>query len=386
MARHGSDGGRFPRLRNAARAALFFTPAGRSILSSPAGGLGLNFLSARDFRRREDEALARLDEINELGGTITSETLGVGGSNIRILDTIDAFPGQRANLEARIAANEPLGELEQFTERIPSATERAGDIAREGITRGDKLFDPESAVDRFDRSFASVSEGLAALPGQVLAGNQAEQDFFSQETADFAVQAAGLNEGNAALLQTARGLVSSLGGQERTDINRAFNELDIFRQQEASSRGVGGGTVASSIQTGVARERTDALGRLNERLINQQLGVEATFGLSAQGAAERLIGADVNLGAAQAQALQSGNQFSANTALSVLNTQGTIAGGRVAAFDQAAVNRQNNLLTFGGFQTDAQLRAAQLGLQFTGPFTVAFPSANTGATIFPEFQ
>ena len=83
--------------------------------------------------------------------------------------------------------------------------------------------------------------------------------------------------------------------------------------------------------------------------------------------------------------MQAGNQLFAGTAAGALANRGNIALGQVGAFDQAAINRQENLLTFGGFQTDAQFRAAQIALGHFGMQTEIAPTPFQPAQVLPPF-
>jgi hypothetical protein len=78
------------------------------------------------------------------------------------------------------------------------------------------------------------------------------------------------------------------GAQERKDIGRQFDEQQQKMAADLSERGLGGTTVLPSLSAGVERNRSDALGGLNERLNRQRLSTDASLSGDALGARERL--------------------------------------------------------------------------------------------------
>lgn len=73
-------------------------------------------------------------------------------------------------------------------------------------------------------------------------------------------------------------LLRGAGTQEEKDIRTQYASLGNAQMQNLAARGLGGTTVMPTMQAGIARQETDAIGRLRERL-NQQL-YGATTGLS----------------------------------------------------------------------------------------------------------
>lgn len=306
-------------------------PEFRAFMATPQGQALVSGAATADYRAAEQEALDILRESNEQGARIVDEVL------------------------------------------LPMV-ERAQAIGEEAAGLGKEFFDPNAAVRRFRQATRGVREGLEALPGEVRAGTAAVQHQFGAVGRDLATGAADINRRFGASLETARGLVSTLGEAERQDINRRFTETGSELQMGLSARGLGGSTISSSIGTGVERERATALLGLQEQTARQRLGVEETFGLAGLGARERLLGAGINLGAQRAGALQFGNQLFAGTSLGALGARGNLAAGEVGAFDQAALNRINSILAAGGFTTGAQLGATGQALDFRGQFTIPFPT------------
>jgi len=81
------------------------------------------------------------------------------------------------------------------------------------------------------------------------------------------------NKANEDRFQQLLSEVEGSGAQERTDINATFDRVAAGNMQDLVSRGLRTGSVATSSNTGVARQRTDALGRLEDRLRQQRLGI-----------------------------------------------------------------------------------------------------------------
>lgn len=67
------------------------------------------------------------------------------------------------------------------------------------------------------------------------------------------------------------GYVEGMGTQERADINTQWNNERSAVGQDMVSRGLTGTTIKPSMEMGVERQRTAALGRLNDRLLQQKL-------------------------------------------------------------------------------------------------------------------
>lgn len=395
-------------------------PQFRDFLSSTFGGQIINQWSAQQQKQAMDEFRATLDEVNARSWDMLTQTVGLAGAEgpWRIRPEVRPDAHIRTELQRRIDAGEPLGRLERYAERTPTAIAGAFELEEEGRRLGKEYFDPHAATERFTEALAPAVAGLEALPGQVARASGRVQKLYGGVQAELRTGAADVAGGYAALgeelqrgaagiaggyqdlLGRARGLVSTLGGQERRDITRQFTEAESEAQMGLSARGLGGSTISSSIGAGFGRERTEALGRLQDRLTTQQLGVEETFGLSGLGARERLFGARINLGAAglgaaerfvgaganvgaqQATAMQFGNQLYAGTAAGTLAARGNIAAGRVGEFNQAAINRLSNLFNFGQVPIQTQMQGAGFGLGWTGPYTAVMPAQYQSANVY----
>ena len=72
--------------------------------------------------------------------------------------------------------------------------------------------------------------------------------------------------------QMAQMMLRGLGGQERRDIDQAFDRRSSAETANLAARGLGGTSLGSTLRTGIDRERTDAQGRLGERLRRERLG------------------------------------------------------------------------------------------------------------------
>lgn len=95
------------------------------------------------------------------------------------------------------------------------------------------------------------------------------------------------------------GQLEGMGKQERQDIRTQYDALRGTIQQNLIDRGLGGTTVVDSMRAGNERERRDALGRLDERLREQQANWDAS--LSADELAARSGVASGRLGLAQSR-------------------------------------------------------------------------------------
>ncbi len=89
-------------------------------------------------------------------------------------------------------------------------------------------------------------------------------------------------------------MLEGMGAQERADINTQYDNLRSATHDQGVGRGLSGTSVMPSLQRGVARGRSDALGRMDERMRQQQIGLDAQLSgdwLGAMGASNMF---DVN--------------------------------------------------------------------------------------------
>jgi len=93
----------------------------------------------------------------------------------------------------------------------------------------------------------------------------------------------------------AMGMLEGLGDQERKDIIKAYGERGAQVKSDLVRRGMGGTTINPTMQLGVDRERTDAIGRLEERLRQQQLGTHAQLSGDIASGISQLGNRDLNL-------------------------------------------------------------------------------------------
>lgn len=96
------------------------------------------------------------------------------------------------------------------------------------------------------------------------------------------------------------GTLEGAGTQERADINRQFNDYSAANQADAVSRGLTGTLVPNTVGANIERNRSDALGGLNERLLQQRLGLDTSLSGDAINAGQNIgqnwINAQQNLG------------------------------------------------------------------------------------------
>lgn len=81
--------------------------------------------------------------------------------------------------------------------------------------------------------------------------------------------------------------IAGMGGQERKDINDSYDDQEAARRQSLIGRGLGNSTIVDTMQMGNERERTDALGRLEERLRREQVDTDAALSGDVLGIMER---------------------------------------------------------------------------------------------------
>lgn len=77
------------------------------------------------------------------------------------------------------------------------------------------------------------------------------------------------------------------GAQEASDINQAYDAQKASGLQSLVGRGLGNSTITNTMGMGYDRERSDSLGRLNERLRNQYLTTDAQLSGDVLGVMER---------------------------------------------------------------------------------------------------
>lgn len=410
-------------------AAMF--PQVADFISSPRGGIFLNQMNANEQAEIIEEIRADIDESNRFGFDILTRQLGVG-SPTRGMRLIPGVEGTQLGetgakeLQRKLEAGETLTQWEQYyVERTPlsdlppSVLEQVRTFVTQGIGQAQDWFDPEASAAQFGEDLATATKRLEALPGEVAAATRDVQGLYGEAgeyleagaagvaaqygglRAELRTGAADLAGGYEDILGRARGLVSTLGEAERQDINRRFGEAGTEMRMELASRGVGGGTIESSLAAGVERERSTALLGLEEQTTRQRLGVEQTFGLPALSAQERLLGAGINLGTAgagaaerfvgagtnvraqQAGALQFGNQLYAGTALNAAGQLINIGAGQYGARERAGGRSLDELYRFGTWQTGAGFDAASLALPWSGQNTIWAPPYSPGISVQP---
>ncbi len=96
-------------------------------------------------------------------------------------------------------------------------------------------------------------------------------------------------------LNTGLGMIQGAGAQERIDINRQFDQSGAAQMADLASRGLMGSTITSGVNAQNERGRADSLGGLNERLLQQRLGVYT--GLSGDALSQQIAGNNQYLGA-----------------------------------------------------------------------------------------
>ncbi len=75
----------------------------------------------------------------------------------------------------------------------------------------------------------------------------------------------------------AMGMVEQMGVQQRKDINERYSSMASNQASDMKARGMAGTTVMPSMAAGVERERSGALGRLDETLMQNRLNVYGQY-------------------------------------------------------------------------------------------------------------
>ncbi len=111
-------------------------------------------------------------------------------------------------------------------------------------------------------------------------------------------QSAGLrdsvNQGFDARGKRAMGIIERTGEQERKNISADYRSAGNAAAADATSRGLGGATIQAGMRRGVQRERSRAMGNLEERIRQQQVGTFMQTSADTLGAAERMGGAHID--------------------------------------------------------------------------------------------
>jgi hypothetical protein len=280
----------------------------------PISGLAYDFFikTPQDQARFEQFAQdqgASTDFLNEMRARAGLPQLALEGSEFGIATSnLEFHQGELAKLDpsdpsqaGAIAAEEAeIAKAEAALATDGGLIGEVRDIGAEGV---------DTARDFFEGTAAQLDELTGETKASLLAN-----------TAKFNAQSARTQRGFEDILDRAQGLVEGLGDQEREDINTRADASASAQQAALAARGLGGTTVTSSQDILSEESRSDQLGRLNERLVREQLGVEATFGLAGLGFQERTGQFGANLGLGTTALQQQGDQFSINALSDAQNT------------------------------------------------------------------
>jgi hypothetical protein len=245
----------------------------------------------------------------------------------------------------------------------PGALQGLEDISEEILGVAREQFTPEAAQARFDETLGVPQQGFQQLASQ-----------FAPQTAEIRNEFAGLQGAAGERLETARGIVSGLGGQERIDINRRFDELGASTQAGLRQRGLAGTTVTGSASSLVQEARSGALGRLRESLSRERLGVEQTFGGDVLRAQE-----------AGALSQERSRAFGFGAQQASLLGRERLGGINLQTLDQASINFINTAIAAGDLPADFLLKSSQIALGSQPIFTPPQQQQNQFST-FPNFQ
>ena len=141
----------------------------------------------------------------------------------------------------------------------------------------------------FARQYQPFQQGLIDDYGRMAQGlsgrYNTERD---QSLRDYQGTMNDTNRGYDQRYQRNMNYLEGAGAQERKDINRQFDDRQRSMAADLSERGLGGTTVLPSLTSGLERNRSDAIGGLEERLRQQRLSTDANLSGDALSARERL--------------------------------------------------------------------------------------------------
>lgn len=165
-------------------------------------------------------------------------------------------------------------------------------------------------------------------------------------------------------------ILARAGEQERRDINSQYDALAGETMQQLTSRGLGGTTVLPAMRAGVERQRSDAMGRLNDRLTQQRSSVHAGLSGDALNTLLNLTGARMGtLGETTGQKLAFQTEAGQGRMIDVLGAQNAAIGsaerlGQIPlAYDQQLLGNIVNLIgqRQDTYSDPSQMYAAMMG-------------------------
>jgi len=190
-----------------------------------------------------------------------------------------------------------------------------------------------------------IQQGWNQLGGQLGQQGQGITDFAGQRAQQGNQAYGNLTGGYQGRMNTAMGMLQGAGAQERTDINRQFDQLGQEGMADMVSRGLRGSNIAQGVQGNVERNRSDALGGLNERMLQQQYGAYTGLSGDMLGAQERGIGFGAGLSGDQMNAMYNQQQTMGQFGQNRLGAMGNMAAGGLGYMDAArAASTQASLM------------------------------------------
>lgn len=357
-----------------------FSGAAGLLFGSPAGGTILNLLSGLGFNQRFDQWQQNVvDPLNAWGkGALTGTGFGVGGRNgtNNILANV-----QNSNRTMQGFADQTLSDT-AVNQRFASAFNPS--LQRYDQLPGQIQAGGNQAIGNYLSTTGGLSQGYAS-GGQNILGQIAGQN-------------SGVNQGYQDQLSRARALVGNMSNQQVTDANTQYNQLNNSLQADQRARGFGGSGVAA-ISSNVNLQRNDELRRLNDQRLQQQLGVESTFGnaaLQAQqygnqaynAASQGFLNQGTQFGQNAASNAMSGSLnalgLNASTGLSALSGRTGIAGTGFDAQTNAILSRLGVMGQNANNLTNAQMGIFQGGLNYLGGPILFPPQYNAPAQLQPK--
>lgn len=280
--------------------------------------------------------------------------------------SIQNNPAQQAQTQQFIQQPYPTGGL------LGSLTSGSQQLAAAGVG-ANAYFNPQAAAAQYSAATRPLFHGYGQLQQQGTAQGAGINQFAQQRANQGAAQYGGLQKAYQQRGNQALGILAGSGAQERQDINRQFNEAQNRYQQDLFNRGFASSSVGAPGVGALERERSGALGGLNERLLQQRLGTFLGTTGESLAAAERGIGFGAGLTGDVLNTRIGQQQFGADLGLSTLGALSGLATGGLGYQTNLAQQGLNNLYQFGQIPLQYQQQAGQMAANFLGGIQQPYP-------------
>ncbi|KKM84909.1 hypothetical protein LCGC14_1294370 [marine sediment metagenome] len=222
----------------------------------------------------------------------------------------------------------------------------------------------DSAGMRYNAAMSRSDVAYRQLPGLADRASEGITQGFDTRTQYGQTGANAINTGYQNRYGTSMAMLEGLGNQERQDIGQQYDAYGAGVSQDLTSRGLGGTTVRGSMLAGNERERRDALGRMDERLRRERIGLHT--GLTGDTLAARQYGLTQQLGL-RGEALgaqQDARNFGMDTRFNAYGARADIARGGLDYRDQSYAQYLANRQAYGMMPHDTDIQTTRDQAQF----------------------